>query len=259
MGVETAMAATSLGSTVVTTGLSFLQAGEQRSKQRQAEAAAEKAMKAARDRLSINYTDKMAVKKEPYELQREALLSQGAMAIQAGVESERGAAATAGKTQMAMNEAQAGIRTEMGKEMTEIERQQIEEESRLRDLNAQLDLEQAAGAQLAAQNAEEAAASATMQGVQGGISAVQQGISMIPLFKNKGDNDFQNKAVVPDSMISSGTVPFTMPSISSSQPPRIPVSNSSLYGGYFPQPLRTGNQYGMFGTDFSGVGGYYNQ
>jgi hypothetical protein len=92
MGVATAVAIGGLAISAGTTAMSFVQAGEQKSKQRKAEAEAAKAMAEARKKLEINFTDKMAIKKEPYELQREAMLSAGAQAIQAGVESERGAA-----------------------------------------------------------------------------------------------------------------------------------------------------------------------
>jgi hypothetical protein len=182
MGVATAVAIGGLAISAATTTMSFVQAGEQKSKQRQAEADAAAAMAEARKKLQVNFTDEMAVKKEPYELQREAMASAGAQAIQAGQESERGAATTAGKIQMAQNEAQAGIRTEMGKEMTDIENKQIAEQSRLRDLNVQLDLGEAEGAQKAAENAEEAAAAAETQGFQGLASTAGQALSMIPLF-----------------------------------------------------------------------------
>ena len=187
MGVATAVAIGGLAISAGSTAMSFVQAGEQKSKQRAAEAAAAKAMAEARKKLEINYTDEMAVKKEPYELQREAMLSQGAQAIQAGIESERGAATTAGKVMMAQNEAQAGIRTEMGKEMTDIENKQIAEQSRLRDLGVQLDLGEVEGAQMAAANAEEASAAATSQGIQGVIGTAQQGLAMMPLFFKGGN------------------------------------------------------------------------
>ena len=182
MAAASSVAIGGLALSGVSTVMSFMQAGEQKSKQRQAEAAAAAAMAEARKKLEINFTDELAVNKEPYELQREAMLSQGAMAIQAGQESERGSAATAGKVQMAQNEAQAGIRTAMGAEMTDIQNKKIQEASRLRDLGAQLDLGEAEGAQMAAANAEEAATAHTAQGIQGVISTAQQGLNMIPLF-----------------------------------------------------------------------------
>ena len=200
MGVATAVAIGGLALSAGSTVMSFTQAGAQKKKQREAEAAAQAAMDEARKKLSINYTDELAVNKEPYELQREALLSQGAQAIQAGQESERGAAATAGKVMMAQNEAQAGIRTAMGAEMTDIQKQQIAEDSRLRDLGAQLDLEEVAGQQMISQNAEEASAAQTQQGIQGVVSTAQQGLNMIPLFAGKkSENNFE---AVPFSKIS---------------------------------------------------------
>lgn len=182
MGVATAVAIGGLALSAGTTAMSFIQAGEQKSKQRAAEAAAAAAMAEAKKKLQINYTDELAINKEPYELQREAMLSQGAQAIQAGQESDRGAAATAGRVQMAQNEAQAGIRTAMGKEMTDIQNKQVEEASRLRDLGVQIDLGEVEGQQMIAQNAEQAATAATEQGIQGVISTAQQGLNMMPLY-----------------------------------------------------------------------------
>jgi hypothetical protein len=186
MGVATAVAIGGLALSAGSTAMSFMQAGKEKSKQRSAEAAAAAAMAEAKKKLSINYTDELAINKEPYELQREALLSQGAQAIQAGVESDRGGVATAGKVLMAQNEAQAGVRTAMGAEMNDIQKQKIAEDSRLRDLGVQIDLGEVEGQQMIAQNAEQASSAATQQGIQGVISTAQQGLSMVPLFAKTG-------------------------------------------------------------------------
>lgn len=191
MAALTAIAIGGLAISAATATKSFIDAGAQKSKQKQAEQKAGQAMAAAREKLNVNYTDVLAIKKEPYELQREAMLSAGAQAIQAGVESERGAATTAGKVMMAQNEAQAGIRTEMGKEMTAIEQQQVAEQSRLRDLNVQLDLGEVEGAQLAARDAQEAGAAAQQAAWQGVASTAQQGLNLLPLyFKDSSGTDF---------------------------------------------------------------------
>lgn len=182
MGVATAIAIGGLAVSAATTTKSFIDAGKQKKLQKEAEQDAKNAMDAARKKLEVNFYDQMAVKKEPYELEREAMLSQGAQAIQAGQEQERGAAATAGRVQMAMNEGQAGIRTAMGKEMTDIEKMQLAEDSRLRDVGVQLDLGEAEGAQQAARDAQQAAAAATNQAWQGVASTVQQGLQMVPLY-----------------------------------------------------------------------------
>jgi hypothetical protein len=182
MGVATAVAIGGLAVSAASTTMSFIQASEQKGKQRQAEADAAAAMAEARRKLEINYAEERAIQKEPYELAREASLSSGAQILQAGRESDRGAEVSAGRVQMAQNEAQAGIRTEMGKELTDIQKDIINEESRLRDLGFQLDTEEAAGAQMAARDAEEASAAATAQGFQGLASTAQQGLGMASLY-----------------------------------------------------------------------------
>ena len=279
MGVATAVAIGGLALSAGQTVMSFTQAGKQKNKQREAEAAASAAMAEARKKLSINYTDELAVNKEPYELQREALLSQGAQAIQAGQESERGAVATAGKVMMAQNEAQAGIRTAMGAEMTDIQKQQIAEDSRLRDLGAQLDLEEAAGQQMIAQNAEEAAAAQTQQGMQGLMSVGQQGLGMVPLFAKTGastndafkyDKSKFNAIDTPNmqnQFKASVENPLGTTRQFTGQNGIIPPQFSGTFktygqGGITPQPNvfgpqmppQPGTQYGMLGVDFSGVG-----
>jgi len=185
----TIAAGVGLAATLGSTAMSFSQAGKQKKLAAQAAADADAAMAAAKKGLEVNFYASQAVKKEPYELEREALLAQGAQAIEAGVESERGAAATAGKIQMAQNEAQAGIRTAMGKEMTDIEDKKLAEDSRLRDVGVQIDLGEAEGAQAAERDALEASAAATAAGMQGVTSAIGQSASLfVPLF-SKGTPD----------------------------------------------------------------------
>ena len=59
--------------------------------------------------------------------------------------------------------------------------------SRLKDIGAQINLDEAAGAQLAAANAAEMEQMALAQGMEGVISTVGQAAEMVPLFsKTKG-------------------------------------------------------------------------
>lgn len=210
MAVATAMAIGGLAISAGSTAMSFMQASEQGRLQRQAEAKAAKAMAEARKRLEINYATERSIKKEPYELQREAMLSAGAQAIQAGAESDRGAAATAGKVYMAQNEAQGGIRTAMGTELTDIEKEIIDEQSRLRDLNVQLDLGEVQGAQLAARDAQEAKTAAETAGYKGAADTLQQGLNMLPLFFERDAAEsiepLSTKGVVPISNVQKPSV-----------------------------------------------------
>ena len=180
--VTTVIAGVGLAITAGTTAASFAQAAKQRKLMDQANIDAEKALAEARKKLDVNYFDALAVQKEPYELQREALLSSGAQALQMAQETERGGGAAAGRVQMAQNEAQAGIRTAQGEELSDLAKLSATEESRLRDIGVQLDLENVAGAQQAAADAQKAAAAATTAGIAGIQSMGSQAIDMAPLY-----------------------------------------------------------------------------
>ena len=165
------------------TGASFAQAAAAKRAEREAESKADMMMRTARKRLDINYFEELSIKKEPYELQREALLQQGATALQAAQEGDqRGVAATAGRLQQAQTAAQGQVRTAMGQELTALDKAVAEEDSRLRDLNVQLDLGEIAGAQQAAADAEQRAQAQTAQGIQGLVNTTQQALPLINLY-----------------------------------------------------------------------------
>lgn len=156
-------------SAAVSGTLSFSQASKQRKIQKQAEREADEAMADARNRLGVNFAEDQSIKKEAYELEREANLVAGASATEAGTASERGAAATAGRVYAAQQQGQGQVRAAMGDEMTNIENSIIEEDSRLRDLNVGLDLEEVAGNQQRAALAEARAEQSKQQGIQSAI------------------------------------------------------------------------------------------
>lgn len=188
MGLETAaiMGIASLATTAVGTGMSFSQASAQRKAQKKAEAEAAKSMADARAKLEVNYADALSIQKEPYERQREALLSAGAQALEQGIESERGGAATAGRVLAAQQEAQGQARDTMSQDLFNLEAMQAEEQSRLRDIGVQLDIGEASGAQQAAAEAENRAAQFQQQGFQGAVNLVGQAASAVPLFSKTG-------------------------------------------------------------------------
>jgi hypothetical protein len=188
MGVATSIA---IGSALVSAGMSAAQAAKQSKMQKQAEAEAQKAMAEARKKLDVNFYDKLSVKKEPYELAIEAANVATAQAMEAGRESERGVAATAGRALMADTEQQRKIATAYGQDLMRLEEMSATEDSRLRDVGAQIDLAQVEGAQKAARDAQEAKAAATSAAVESGISAVGQGIGAAALYG-------QNKALQRD-------------------------------------------------------------
>lgn len=178
----TTAAIAGLAATGISTAMSFTQAGQQQKLFRQAQAKAEQAMQEARKKLEVNYYDQLSIMKEPYELQRQAMLVQGAQAIEAAREADRGAAPTAGRLQAMQNEQQAGIRTAMGQELMGLEKLSATEESRLRDVGIQLDLGEVAGAQMAAKDAQEARAGAIQQGMQGITGMMNYASQLVPLY-----------------------------------------------------------------------------
>ena len=179
----TTAAIISVAATAGSAGMSFAQSRNQSKLAAQASKDAADAIEAAKRKLDVNFYDKLAVPLEAYDLQRKALISAGAGAIQAGVEGEsRGAGAVAGRVQMAQNEAQGGIRTDMAKEVADLNKLSAEEDSRLRDIKTQMDLEQAAGAAAAERDAYEAKNAAMLQGMQSVTSLAQMGMEMAPLY-----------------------------------------------------------------------------
>lgn len=179
-----------VGVSAIGTGLSFSQAASQRKLSEEAQRQADAAMEKARDRLDVNFAEGQSIKKEGYELEREANLAAGAQAMIASVEGDaRGGAATAGRVLAQQNAAQAQTRVAMGDELTNIETSIMEEESRLRDLNVSLDLEEVAGNQQKASDAQRKASAATSQGIQQGIqTAGAAAAAFIPLYQEKIQN-----------------------------------------------------------------------
>lgn len=182
MAVATAIAIGGLALSAAGTAGSFIQAGQQRRNQAAAQAAASKALDQARKELMVNTYKRLGIRKEPYQLEREALLAAGAQAIEAGKESERGAAATVGRIQMAQQEAQADVRTSMGQEMQALDKLVAEEDARQAGERAAIDLEEAKGAQLAAAYAQNAQNQAISQGMAGLQAMGQQAQNLIPLY-----------------------------------------------------------------------------
>jgi len=187
MAIGTAAAIAGIASSAVGAGMSFAQANSQKKAMKAADAKAAQYMADARKRLEVNYMDELAINKEPYQREREAMLSAGAQAMQASVEgSERGAAANTGRILAAQQEAQGDIRDQMNRDLFNLEAASAEEDSRLRDAQAQLDMGEAAGAQQASAEAAAARQAALSQGIQGAVNTVQGVIAMPSLYgKNK--------------------------------------------------------------------------
>lgn len=155
---------------------SFSEAKKARNREKEAQAEAAKAMADAKAELEVNRLRGLSIAKEPYELEREALLQAGASALQAGVEGDpRGAAATAGRVLMAQQQSLGQQRAAMSKEMADLEKLAAMEDIRLARLRAQIDLGEAVGQQFAER---EARLQATQQQQAGLGQALQAGAGL---------------------------------------------------------------------------------
>jgi hypothetical protein len=149
MGIATSTAI-AIGTSVASAGASAVQASQASGNANRAKKESEDAFKRAMNELTSNKFAALNLPTEAYERQREAVLSAGAQATEAGRESERGAAATAGRIQMAQQEGQRQIAGAMGEDLMKLEGLTAQEETRLSGARANLELAQAEGAQAAA-------------------------------------------------------------------------------------------------------------
>jgi len=260
----TIAAGVGLAATGVSTAMSFSQAANQRKAAERATREADKKMAEARARLEVNYAKSMAVQKEPYELQREAELTGTAQLIEAGQESERGSQTTAGKVLALQQQGQGAIRSAMGEELSDIQGMIIEEESRNRDVNVQLDLGEVAGKQREAAEARARAEKAKAEGVQGAINFVKQGVAMYPLVGKGGTHNKQLADVTPVSTQSPSTPHMNAlrqqyPNLYGSTPtvpPTLgqPQLGGSQFGIQIPSNLQISPlQYGLKNPSISGL------
>ena len=184
------------GTTLYGGAKSFSDANKARKRGEAAERAADKAIEEAKRRVDVNAYEQLSIAKEPYELMRDALLTQGATGMQAGVEGEtRGAAATAGRMQMAQNLRQGQVRGEMGQRMDEINKLVAGEDKRRQLQLAGIAMEETAGAQLAVRDAEEDRAAYIAQGV-GTLGGIAEGLSSSYAEGNFG----QGRRYTPDGL-----------------------------------------------------------
>tara|TARA_R100000654_G_scaffold29292_1_gene53950 strand:- start:3023 stop:3661 length:639 start_codon:yes stop_codon:yes gene_type:complete len=177
------LAAIGLATNVISAGASFVQANKQKKMMEEANAEAAKAMKEARKRLDVNVYDALTISDTPYERQREMANAQTQQMMtgfqELGVQGMRGATAALAQGQ----QMQAQIADAKTQRLEQLEQMQAAEEGRLRDINVQLDLQEAEGAQQAAADAQRLRNEAIEGGAKSLIGAVGTGAGMFELYK----------------------------------------------------------------------------
>jgi len=162
-----------IGTTLAVGGaaMNFAQAAKQGRLQEEAERDAEKAMAAARAKLEENFYEGLDINLKSFEQERDSLAGVGQQLVQAGQEADRGAAATAGRVMLGMQQGEQDITNRQIDALEKLEQTVAAEESRLATAKATLDLGEAEGAQIAASDAAKNRAAAISGGVQGLASA----------------------------------------------------------------------------------------
>lgn len=186
VATSTALAIGSLAVSSAGAGLSFGQASKQLRLQRLAEQNAAKAIAEAKKQVQVNPFAALGISKEPYELEREAMLAAGAQATQAGVESERGAAATAGRVAMAQAENLQDITSRMIREKAALDLKTAQEEADIKNTLAGIALEEKKGYEAEIANAMAARNKSLTQATQSIQEGVKTGIqTFVPLYLKK--------------------------------------------------------------------------
>lgn len=181
----TAIAAAIVGVVVggVSIGLSIDQYNQAQDAKRKAEVEAERKMDEAMKRLDVNYMKALTIPMEAYERQSEEMLQVSANVLEAAKEGDqRGVAPTAGRVlaaHQAMTDTQRG---EIEKTIFNLDAAVAEEESRLRDVKTQINLSEAAGAQMAAAREGEIAAQAKANAITQGGQVVTSAINAAGLY-----------------------------------------------------------------------------
>jgi len=212
VGFAAIAAIVGIASTALTTGFSINDLIKSKKLQKEADAEAEKAMAEARKLLDINVYDALNIQMKPYELEREAALTTGAQLIEAGRESERGAAAMAGRIQANQQNLNRDIQTRMGKEMADLEKLSAAEDSRLRDIRSQLYLDEVEGAQVASAMYDERAAQAARGAISGVTSMIGQAAKLPALYGTNVKAEqagFANLNLNADQMKALGNVDYS--------------------------------------------------
>ena len=175
--------AMAIASGIAQAGTGFSQAVRAKNARKKAERAAEEALTEARKRLEVNVFDALSINKLPYEMELEANNIAAAQATEAARESQRGVAATAGRVQGMQNQATRQVRADLSREMDAIQRMQLGEEQRLRDMGYGLDMQEIAGAQQAAADAQMRQTMGINAGMAGLTSATKEAAKGVELYQ----------------------------------------------------------------------------
>ena len=183
MAAATAVAATGILISAGSAGMSFSQAAKARRQGETAAAASKKLMKEAERKAEVEFMQKLNVPLDAYGREYKQNLQvqqQGIQALQEG--DSRNLAAGVGRVGAAATESNEGTRIAMGKEMFDLEKMQVQEQSDINQDLKDMKVGAAADQQQISRDSDEASAAAMQQGVASVGQAVGSAASVVPLF-----------------------------------------------------------------------------
>jgi len=121
MALGTALTVASVATTAIGSAFSFRQANKQKKLYEKYQEDAAKSMVEAKKIIDVNYYEGLSIPTQAYKMESDILKSVAAQAMEAGREGDqRGAAATAGRVQAAVTDSARGIRSDMSKELYDL-------------------------------------------------------------------------------------------------------------------------------------------
>ena len=176
-------AAVADGAQLLGSGMSYAQAAQQRKYMKEAESAAAKAAADARAKLQEAPLERLQVPTEAYETAMREITAQSMQMTEAARESgARELAASVGRMGAMGLTATQQQREAMAQDIYKRDVAVAEDEARRLGLLSNIDLKESMGAQLAAAQAQEAAARATTSATQGVVGAIGTMGNAMPLY-----------------------------------------------------------------------------
>ena len=177
----------SAGSSLLGSGLNFLQAGKQKRKANEAADKASTAFDTALNLIEPNYIENVTLPLEAFEQQRRSGLKGSQQVVQAGQEGEeRGALAVAGRANAINQQAQALSRQDLGNMQFNLNKAIAAENARIAGVKSGLRQQEATGYQAMAADARQAQQQQMASGAKGLVSAGAAGLKALPLFGGGG-------------------------------------------------------------------------
>jgi hypothetical protein len=182
--------ATSLGSA----GMSFSQAAKAKKQQEKANQASKKLMKEAERKAEVEFMQKLNVPLDAYGREERQNIQNQLQNIQALQEGDsRNLAAGVGIVGAGATEAAEGSRIAMGKDLFDLQKMQVQEQSDINQDLKDMSVGAAADQQQIARDSQEARAAALQQGVSSVSQGIQQAASMVELFPKSAADRQANK------------------------------------------------------------------